>query len=293
MDKTTLPPTLLVADAGSTKTHWRLISPGNDDLHLQGEGINPALHSREQLEHAVAAALGAHAGALRHVTAVYFYGAGCIPPYSQQLCEVLSQQFPHAHIQVESDLLGAARAACGHKAGMACILGTGANSCLYDGQQITAHTPSLGYILGDEGSGSHLGRTLLNGIFKRCLPATLCEDFVQRYQLDEATLIQAVYRQPGANRYLASFGPFIAAHREEPAIRQLLRHCFCAFFRHNIVPYGHPELAVNFVGSIAQVFAPELTDAATTTGFTVGSIIQSPIEGIARYHKMQAGYGDI
>ena len=184
--------------------------------------------------------------------------------------------------------MAAARALCGHEAGMACILGTGANSCLYDGQNIVQNTPALGYILGDEGSGSVLGRLFLNAIFKNPVLADVRDEFLKVNKWEQKDIIQKVYREPMVNRWLASLSPFIMEHIGNPYIKQLVIDNFRDFFRKNIVPYNRPDLPVHFVGSMAHHYHDQLEEAARAEGFTVGNILQSPIEGLVIYHGAPA-----
>ena len=181
-------------------------------------------------------------------------------------------------------MLGAARALCGTNPGIACIIGTGSNSCLYDGDKIVANVPPLGYILGDEGSGAVLGRTLVGLLLKGVLPSSLRDKFMEEYGLTTELVIDNVYRQPMPNRFLASLAPFIAEHREEPGIQEMLIQSFRLFFTRNVKMYGHPEMPVNFVGSIAHVFLEELKRAASLEGLKMGKILRSPIAEIAAFH---------
>ena len=181
-------------------------------------------------------------------------------------------------------LLGAARALCGHEPGIACILGTGSNSCFYDGKDIAKHTPPLGYILGDEGSGAYLGRTLLNGLFKGTLPEALKEEFCNEYKLTLPNIIERVYRLPAANTFLASLVPFIAKHRDNPNIHSMLVEAFGLFIERNIAIYGHQEMPINCVGGIAYQFEEELKAAANEKGMQIGRILRRPIEAIVQYH---------
>lgn len=198
---------------------------------------------------------------------------------------LLKEMFPQARqVEAHSDLLGAARALCGHNYGIASILGTGANSCLYDGKTILQNTPALGYILGDEGSGGVLGKHFLHDLFKGVLSENICKEFEREYGLTMADVIHRVYREPMPNRFLASFAPFIHRHLSDPAIKRLVVDNFRDFFRYNIRPYGLSNMKVSFVGSIAWHFREQLEEAAAAEGFFLGSILKSPIEGLLRYH---------
>ena len=189
-----------------------------------------------------------------------------------------------ATVHVASDMLGAARALCGQHDGIACILGTGSNSALYINGEIADQVSPLGYILGDEGSGAVLGKLLLNAILKRRWPANLLQAFDAAYGTTQAEVIQHVYREPAANRYLGSFTPFLAAHRHEPEVHRLLVEEFGRFIDHNLRHYQRPDLPLHFTGSIAHHFQAELVEAATERGFTVAQVLQAPLAGLCRYH---------
>ena len=275
---------LLIADSGSTKTDWIFISSDGSQTELHTDGINPARDTRDNIYNVLYHDLLTQLPQSEVPQAVHFYGAGCIEPFSRNVKSVLEELFPDCRAEVESDLLGAARAVCGHEPGIACILGTGSNSCLYDGKGIVKHTPPLGYILGDEGSGSYLGKTLLNGLFKGTLPEALKEEFCSKFNLTLPDIIERVYRKPAANAFLASLVPFIAEHHAEPCIHDMLVEAFRLFIERNIAIYGHKELPINCVGGIAYQFEKELAEAAAIENMQIGRILRRPIEAIAQYH---------
>lgn len=274
--------TRLIADSGSTKTDWCVCNQGSVLLRIQTQGINPFHQSPEEIAAIMQEMVGqlTEAEAIRQIE---FYGAGCaLPDKKAVVSQALQTVLPEcSHIYVSSDLEGAARAVCQGEAGIACILGTGSNSCQFDGEHIVANTPCLGYILGDEGSGAVLGRTLASDCLKGQLPSHLCEAFLTEYNLDQATLLERVYRQPLANRFLASLTPFLSKYREEPAIHDLLVREFTRFFQRNVMAYD-TTLPVHFVGSIAHYFSKELTEAAHALGLTVGRILRAPMEGLTK-----------
>jgi hypothetical protein len=216
---------------------------------------------------------------------VFFYGSGCTPDQVPMMSQLIAEVLSAKTVEVHSDLTAAARALCQHEAGIACILGTGANSCLYDGTQIVQNTPPLGYILGDEGSGAVLGRSFLNAIFKDPALADVRDEFLKANKMQMKDVIQRVYRQPMANRWLASLSPFIHDHLSHPAIRTLVVDNFRLFLRRNVVPYHRPDLPVGCVGSVASIYQPQLEEAALAEGFTIGRILQSPMEGLLQYHE--------
>lgn len=278
---------ILVADCGSTKTDWTLSSREYGILEVHTLGINPVRDSQDAIFRVVAEELVPQLPADCQPAEIFFYGAGCMQPYSQTVHNVLQQIFPQASIQVESDLLGAARALCGCRPGIACILGTGANSCLYDGQSITAHVSPLGFILGDEGSGAVLGRTLLGNLLKGIFPQEMRLEFEREYGLTEPDIIDRVYRQPQPNRFLASLVPFINRHRQHPQVHAMLVEAFRQFLSRNVRAYGHAELPVNFVGGIAFSFGEELAEAARAEGMKIGRILRGPIQEMVAYHTQK------
>ena len=276
---------ILIADSGSTKTDWLLTSQAHDILEVHTAGINPVRDSQDVIFRILSEQLMPQL--MPHVASVgsiFFYGSGCVEPFSDSVREALGRHFPEATAAVESDLLGAARALCGHQPGIACILGTGSNTCYFDGSHIALHTPPLGYILGDEGSGATLGRTLLNRLLKGALPQQMKDELLTRYNLTPASILDRVYKQPQANVFLASLVPFITEHRSHPQIRRMLHEAFTDFVVRNILPYGHPELPLHFVGSIAAIYREELQAAIEEQGLRMGRIVQKPLHAIAQYH---------
>ena len=220
------------------------------------------------------------------VTQIAFYGAGCTKALSPIVGEALAVAFPSASIKVESDLLGAAHAVCGHEEGIACILGTGANSCLYDGKQIVANIPPLGYILGDEGSGAVLGKMLLNGIFKGDLSAEIRDLYLEWSGLTYPEIIDKVYRQPLANRFLAGSSKFIKENLQYAELEELVRYNFDTFFKKNILKYTVSSIRViSAVGGIASAFEEQLRASADSFGYQVGKVLSSPIDGLIEYYS--------
>ncbi len=278
---------LLLADSGSTKTDWLLLTPHCANVSAHTAGLNPFTLKPEALRATLQTELLPRLPQLAPAgpdIEVWFYGAGCRGSGLADMESALRSVFPRARLHVSSDLLGAARALCHDEPGIACILGTGSNSCLFDGNEIRDNIPPLGFILGDEGSGAVLGRRLAADVLKRQLPAPICELFLAEYSLTADDLLRRVYREPGANRYLAAFAPFLGRHRDEPALRNLVMDEFSRFFRRNVDPYRHPELPVHFVGSIAFFLRAELQAVAAEAGYRVGRILRSPIEGLREYH---------
>lgn len=278
----------LTVDSGSTKTDWGFFDTP-DNLKTYGtQGINPCHQSEVEIRSIIDSELVTKATDTDFgtITEVYYYGAGCATAeICSQMAGILAAFFPNAAISVESDMLGAARALCGNSEGVACVLGTGSNSCLYNGREIVDQVPSLGYILGDEGSSAALGRRLISDCLKRQLPESVCREFLSKYGLDKDTIIENVYRKPMANRYIAGFAPFLYEKRSISEVHKIIIQCFSEFFTRNVINYHRPWLPVHFVGSLADNFAAELAETADSLGMTIGKIVASPLEGLVQYHK--------
>ena len=273
----------LIADAGSTKTDWVLLDGQNIVERMTTQGINPVHQKEEYIYGIVTGELNCRKD---DVGGIHFYGAGCSGQWNNNVRSVLTRVFPQAStIEVDSDLMGAARAVCGEKEGIACILGTGSNSCLFDGNRIVDNVPPLGYILGDEGSGAVLGKLFLNALFKRALPSTVCDEFFAWSGLSYADVIEKVYRQPLANRFLSSCSLFIHNHLDVKQLSDLVKSNFKDFFMKNVVPYKRKDLEVGAVGSIAWYYQDILRDVACELGLKVGLIIKSPLEGLVFFHS--------
>ena len=282
----------LIADSGSTKTEWVLIGGAAPDgissvdgKPIATQGLNPFHQSEEQILSVLHSELLPRITECTAVGSVYFYGSGVRPEMVPKMAALLREAFPDAdRVEAHSDLLGAARAICGRKVGIASILGTGANACLYDGRQIVGGTPSLGYIIGDEGSGAVLGKRFLHDLYGGLLSEEIKQSFERETGLSLPQVIERVYRQPLANRFLASLSPFIHAHLDDPGVAALVRRNFVDFLRLRILPLGRPDLSVGFVGSVAYYYEVPLREAAIELGISVGRILKSPIEGLAEYH---------
>lgn len=276
----------LIADSGSTKTTWRVAE--RSDQIIPTQGINPFQQNEEEICHILQnELLPALTPITKQLNDIYFYGAGCTPEKTPLVARALHKTISSTTtLHVESDILGAARGLCGHKSGIVAILGTGSNSCYYDGTHTHTGIPALGYILGDEGSGAYIGKRLVGDILKRQLPEDIIQAFFNEIQETQASIIQKVYRAPLPNRFLASLSPFCARHRQHPAIHALILDCFQQFFQRNILhaPWPTSERTIHFVGSIAHYYSQELTTAAEQYGYQVGNIKQSPMEGLTTYH---------
>lgn len=276
---------ILIADSGNTKTDWCCIDGLEAVNSFSTTGLNALTVPEDEVLTLFESEVAEKTEGM-DIDRIYFYGAGCIDePVKRKVEEALIKVFPNANVTVESDLLGAARSLCGDKPGIACIMGTGSNSCLYDGNEIVDNVPSLGYILGDEGSGAVLGRMLISDVLKGVLPESLMQKFQERYNLDAVTVVHRVYNEPNASRFLASVTPFLLENIEEPAIHRLVLNAFKSFFVRNVENYDNfRELPCNFVGSVAYYYRPVLEEAALTFGIKIDKIIKSPIEGLVKYH---------
>ena len=297
---------ILIADSGGTKTDWMLLHSkglrkGEIIATFHTQGITPIHQTPDVIRHILGQELmsqlstfpraqlidsGELEGSLLSKVKVFFYGSGCTPAHVPMMTQMLGEVFSPQQVEVHSDLMAAARALCQREAGIACILGTGANSCLYDGENIVQNTPALGYILGDEGGGAVLGRMFMNAIFKNPQFADIRDEYLKKEKLTQADIINKVYREPLANRFLATTSLFIAERMDNPLLKQLVVDNFRQFFRCNIVPYQHPELPVHFVGSMADAYPEALKEAAKKEKFRVGTIVKSPIDGLVKYHSI-------
>lgn len=277
---------IIIADCGGTKGDWAIADGGVCLRRVRTGGINPFHQQPADIRHQLEVLCSSCCDlfSVADVLEVYFYGAGCNAVGSEVmerlLAEALSGYGATLHLHVASDLLGAARALCGGAEGIACILGTGSNSCLYDGTRIVDNTPPLGYILGDEGSGADLGKHFLHGVLKGLFPAPLRDAFYEAYHTSYGQLIQQIYQQPQANRYLATIAPFVHRHVGQQCVADMVVTEFRRFFSDNIRRYQRPDLPVGFVGGIAHAFEPQLRQAAQAEGFQVGTILSAPMPGL-------------
>ena len=276
---------MLIADSGSTKTDWCVILDNTPIKRIGTKGLNPFFQSEEEIQQELTHSLLPQLPE-GTIDSVYFYGAGCTPEKAPTLRRAIADSLPIVgNIKAYSDMLAAARGLCGREAGITCILGTGSNSCFYDGKEIVNHISPLGFILGDEGSGAVLGKLLVGDILKNQLSPAIKEAFLKQFDLTVPEIIDRVYRQPFPNRFLASLSPFIAQHLEEPGIRQLVLGSLIAFLRRNVMQYDYTQYPAHFIGSVAHCYKEILQEAAQETGIRIGKILQSPMEGLIQYHS--------
>jgi glucosamine kinase len=283
---------MLIADSGSTKTDWSLVSEGDQTGRVKTMGFNPYFQSTadiaKELRDVLAPQLDIERGTDLEI---FFYGAGCS---SEAKCQIVSdaiaQVFPGANIEVEHDLLAAARALCGKEEGVAAILGTGSNSCYYDGEKIREHVFSLGFIMGDEGSGAYLGKKLLQFYLYGELPSELKDKFAAQYPQSREEILDSVYKKPLPSRYLASFSRFLHDNLSHVFIEQLVFDAFDDFFAHHICKYSrYREVPFSCVGSIGYRYSSVLKKVAGSKGVRMGKIIESPIEALTAYHLALRG----
>ncbi len=275
----------LVADSGSTKADWRLIEDGEDSCSFQTKGMNPFFRTSEDMFLELKEKILPCSG--QDVDEVFFYGAGVVDQQKGEIVRTaLGQLFPGVKAETHSDVLGASRALFGNQQGIACILGTGSNACLYDGKEITAKIPPLGFILGDECSGGVLGRKLIGDYFKEVMPEKLRSLFREQFTIDLSVVLERVYRMERPNRYLAGFTPFISQHIDEPYCRLLILESLTEFFERNVLKIpDYQKYSIGFVGSVAFYFNNFISDLTTKYGFKDYRILKEPITGLVEYHK--------
>jgi N-acetylglucosamine kinase-like BadF-type ATPase len=274
---------LLIADSGSTKTTWNLIDHAQNVNACTTGGINPFQLGLDEILHLLEVEF---ALPCTDISKIYFYGAGCAFPDKNRIVEeALSRYFNVCDIQVNSDLLAAARSLCGNRQGIACILGTGSNSCYYNGQDIVQNVSPLGYVLGDEGSGNALGRRLLSDVLKNQLSEEIQRVFFETYPVTTGEILDHVYRKPFPNRYLAQYARFVSANIVYPEMQTLASNCFREFFQRNLMQYDlAKQLPVHFTGGVAFHFVEIIRTIAGEFGLTVGNITQEPMRGLVEYH---------
>ena len=275
---------LVIADGGSTKVDWHFVKTKNEIHQAHSIGFNPYYFGTKK----IVAELSKNfikENPVKEVKKLFFYGAGCS---NEKKCAKLSDAFhiifPNADIQVTHDLMAAARASCGHTAGIACILGTGSNSCLYDGSKIIDNIPTLGFFLGDEGSGAHIGKALIRAYYYRELPVDLKIKLEKFTNMDRAKLLQKIYGN-SPNVFLASFSTFIGKNKHHVFLHHLVKDSFAKFIDKHIRKYNeHTKLPIHFVGSIAHYYKDILKEAMAEKNLHLGNIIQQPIQHLVAFH---------
>lgn len=276
---------ILIADSGSTKTDWCVIENGLPVRRVQTPGINPFFWTEEDVSEEIGESLLPEIKKY-NIDTVFFYGAGCaFPDKIEMMRSAISKCIYDASVEVGSDLMAAARGLCGNKPGIACILGTGSNSCFYDGKEIKENVKPLGYILGDEGSGAVLGKLFVGDCLKNQIPPAMKEKFMTQFQLTQEIILEKVYKEPFPNRFLAGLSQFLSQNIEEKSIHDLVFGSFKSFFVRNVMQYDYKHYKVNFIGSVAYYYRDVLTEAANALDIRLGKIIKSPMEGLIAYHS--------
>ena len=274
---------ILLADSGSTKTHWVLIQNGQAIQDFKGQGINPYVHTEEEILNTI---LEARSEMNEDVSEVHFYGAGCS---SEAMIRKVNDQFLGAefsNVEVSHDLLAASRSLFGNGSGIACILGTGSNSALYDGKDIVDNLPALGYVLDDVGGGVDLGKRLLKAIYKRRAPQSVINQFMELYELSVPQVLHNVHFEDSPNRFIASFALFVKDNLENDFIHSLVKEAFTEFFESNIRPYQNSDNEmVGFIGSIAYNFSDVLEEVLSENEYQLGKVVKEPMPGLVEYHN--------
>ena len=277
---------ILIADSGSTKTDWVLLEEHGQSRSFKTSGINPYFLSKEEIKAIVNEDQGLIAVA-DQVTALHFYGAGCTETlHIEQVDEAMRSIFTLSTVEVKTDMVGAARAVLGKRAGIAAILGTGSNSCTYDGENLVYSVPSLGYLLSDEGSGMYIGRLLIKSLLFGELSQVIRDAFDKHFGLTQADIITATLSKPMPNRFLASFCEFFAAYLDDPTVTDLAKQGFRDFMKVHVAAYDNYEnLPLGFVGSVAFFYQEPLREVVEEFGINDVTIIRSPIEALGTYHS--------
>jgi N-acetylglucosamine kinase-like BadF-type ATPase len=275
---------ILVADSGSTKTEWKVIKKGVPEESVFTSGINPFFLTSQEILLLLKNELKVLSG--EKFSSVYYYGTGCNSAAKENTVrEAIVSFLAPKEIFVGSDLLGAARALCGNKPGIACIIGTGSNSCFYDGSAIVSNVSPLGYILGDEAGAAVIGRKLISGVLKKQVPQKVIDCFFDTYKITPAEILENVYMKPFPNRFLGQFAKFISANIHIPELQEIITSCFEDFIRRNILQYPESKvLSVHFTGSIAYYFRSFLEDLLIRNNLQPGTITLSPMSDLIKYH---------
>ena len=280
---------IIIADGGSTKTNWCLIDDAGTRIYFNTEGYNPYFIDTPGITASLRKSLPDTLD-IPALSEVYYYGAGCSTPEKKEtVAAAMRAVFTAANVYVGHDLLAAARALLGLQPGFAAILGTGTNTALYDGQDVTLNIDSLGYFLGDEGSGSFIGKRLLRDYMRGYLPDGLQDIFHDTYQLDNEQIFDRLYNQPLPNRFLASFAKFAYDNNNVSYCRDIVLEGFNTFFDNLVVHYpNYRDHSFNCIGSVGYNFRDALTQAAKAHHMQVGKIIRSPIDDLVTYHTVLA-----
>ena len=276
---------ILIADSGSTKTEWCLLS-GNKKKKVITQGLSPYFFNELQISDILKKELLVK---LKDVTPdeIYFYGTGCSNPANAAIVKrAIKGHYKKATIKIEHDLSGAAKALCGHEKGVACILGTGSNSCYYNGKKIVKNSPGLGYVLGDEGSGAYLGKKVIQYYLYNTFDEDLMERFKAKFNTSPVEIFEAVYKNPLPNRYLASYAIFLAENRGHYMIENIIEDGLNDFFFNHVYKYRESwTMPLHFIGSVAYGFKDVLKDLCNSYELQLGRILKNPMDGLIKYHQ--------
>ncbi len=277
--------TKLIADSGATKTEWRITGNSSNKRTIQTEGLNPYYHTTDSIIKVLKDELIPKIES-NSIKKIFFYGAGCDNSSKTKIVEkALHQCFNQSEINVYHDLLAAARACCMDEPGVACILGTGSNSCRYDGEKITEHIPSLAFILGDEGSAGYFGKKLINSYFRCELPDELAVELEQSHNMNLDYIMENLYKKSQFSRFIASYSSFLGVHKNHPFVEELLCKGFENFITRIVAKYsGVASLKVSFVGSVARAHQGLIEKILNENDLKVGRFIQNPTERLVEYH---------
>ncbi len=275
----------LIADSGSTKTEWCLLN-GKSAKTFYTQGLSPYFLSSEQIEYIINEELKSKFKNTEP-DEIYFYGTGCSNADNvKQVKKAIRKVFTDAKIFVDHDLMGAAKALCGHEKGIACILGTGSNSCYYNGKRIVKNSPGLGYVLGDEGSGAYMGIKVIQHFLYKTFDGDLLDRFNAKYNTNSDEILSAVYKKPLPNRYLAGFTTFLAENRGHYMIENIIEDSFNDFFFTHIYKYRESwTMPINFTGGVAYGFRDVLKEMCASFELQLGKVIKKPMDGLVKFHQ--------
>ena len=278
---------ILIADSGSTKTHWKLLKPDNTSESHYTKGLNPYFAGEAIYNKVLEEELPVSQPA---ISKVYFYGSGCVAGENISFVKQhLEKYFTNASVSVYGDLFGAARALLGRESGIACILGTGSVSCVYDGNEITDAIPSLGFIMGDDAGGVTLGKELLRAYFYRKFPPEVKAAFEENFAVTRDELLTKVYHNPSPNAYLAKYAAFLKNNYSHPFLHNLVARCFRSFFTDHIIVYpAYKTLPLVFTGSVSANLKDILHEVAAEFGLKVHHIMKEPMQGLVEFHRGEA-----
>ena len=275
----------LIADSGSTKTEWCLID-GKKKTHIYTQGLSPYFLTQEQITGILENEL-LDKMKKKMPDEIFFYGTGCSNPANvKMVTKAIKTLFNDAKVEVDHDLMGAAKGLCGREKGIACILGTGSNSCYFNGKKIVKNSPGLGYVLGDEGGGTYLGRKVIQYFLYNTFEPDLMDRFRMKYNTNASEILDAVYKKPLPNRYLASYAGFLVENRGHYMVENIIEDSFNDFFFNHIYKYRESwSLPIHFVGSVAYGFKDVLKELCNSYELQLGKVLKNPMEGLIKYHQ--------